>query len=310
MTSSLATPSSSSHFRLLPELDDMARRISDLELEQTRVEAARARDARKETALRAIARAEAAAQLSHDQSLLHKNKKQKKNSINNNGNNDNDSSSWSSHKTPAEIEEERLAALRCAATAGDAFNATYEAAWTTSSLKELLEREEQMMKESSDLSDEARRFAHFSELGAIASPVARAAIYHLWDVDARHQPCRCASCGVVLLLQKQYIADKLVEVFCAKCTADHHRNQLYRDNLDLQEFYLHKTFDRIDARFKQELREIFEIEEPKERRMIEVEQELQWKLVVNDRFKNQKVDEWIDVREKVRSRQRVAMGVL
>merc|ERR1712100_603868 len=137
-----------------------------------------------------------------------------------------------------------------------------------------------MARETSDLSEEARRFAHFAELGAIASPIARAAIYHLWDVDAMNQPCRCASCGVVLMLKKQYIGDKLVEVFCAKCTAEHHRNQLYRVNLDLQEFYLKKTFDRIDEKFVEEFKELMEIEEPGERRLVEVEQELQWKLLV------------------------------
>lgn len=256
--------SSASHhhqFRLLPELDGMFKEISDLELEQTRVEAARARDARKETALRAIARAEAAAQQSHDQEIKNQN-----------------------HKTPQEIEEERLAALRCAATAGDAFNATFEAAWTTQQLKDLLDKEESIAREAQDLSAEALRFAHFSELGAVASPVARAAIYHLWDLDALNQPCRCASCGVILFLKKQYIGDKLVEVFCAKCTTEHHRHQLYRENLELQEFYLKKTFKRIDNHFLEDLRLVCESEEPSERRLVEVEQELQWKLIVQDQF--------------------------
>ena len=286
----MTTPSSSTpnNFRLLPEIDDMNRLISDLELEQTRAEAARARNARQEEALRAIARAEAAAQFSHEQSVKNQ---------------------TSSHKTPEEIEEERLAALRCAATAGDAFNASYEAAWSTKQLQDLLDAEERLARETTDLSAEARRFAHFAELGAIASPVARAAIYHLWDVDAQNQPCRCASCGVVLQLKKQFIADKLVEVFCAKCTAEHHRNQLYRDNLDLQEFYLEKTFGRIDEKFLKEAKMMVEEEEPGERRLVEVEQELQWELLVEERFRKGIVD-WKGVREKVRSRQRVAAGVL
>ncbi len=308
----MSTSSSTHHsynFRLLPEIDKMQKLISDLELEQTRVEAARAREDRKEEALRAMARAQAAAQMLHESAVKNRTTTTTSSSSSATGGGV-VGSNLHQNQTPEEIEQERLDALRCASTASEAFSATYEAAWTTSSLKDLLQKEEQLMKETADISEEARRFAHFSELGSVSSPVVRAAIYHLWDVDARNQPCRCASCGGILLLQKQYVNDKVVDVFCAKCTAENHRKQLYRDNLDLQEFYLRKTFDRIEDSFAEDFKVVTDGEEPSARRMLEVEQELQWQLLVEDRFKNQNAKEWREIRQKLQKRQFTGVGVL
>jgi hypothetical protein len=252
-------------FRLLPELDEMQRQISDLELEQTRLEAARARAARRETARvsveKALRDADEAHALAASEHLS------------------------SSRKTAAELEEERQAALRCATSAEESFAAEYEAAFSVEQLRELLRREEGLIQEGSLVSEEARRFAHFTELGAISSPVAQAAIYHLWDVDARNQPCRCASCGVILLLKKQYIGDKLVDVFCAKCTAAHHRDEVFRQSLSLQEFYLARTAHRIDERFRGDFDALMEEEEPRERRALQVEERLQREIVFEVLFK-------------------------
>lgn len=288
-----AAPSSSNYasspikgrhrFRLLPELDEMAQKISDLELEQTRLEAARARAARKESALAAVekARRDAVDSLTLAQQ-----------------------ESAHSHKTADEIEAERVAAVQCASSAEESFTAEYEAAFTVAQLQELLRREETLILETATISEESRRFAHFAELGAIASPIAKAAIYHLWDVDARNQPCRCASCGVILLLKKQYIGDKLIQVFCAKCTAAHHRDCLFQDNLALQEFYLRRTFTRIDDEFREQAKVLGDETERQERRAVMLEEELQRELILEVLFRNG------PQKRVVVERRRAAVGVL
>lgn len=315
MSSSSSTSTTSAMvttFRLLPELDDMQREINDLELEQTRHEAAIAREGRKEAALIAVRKARQLAEEEHAAS-------QRFRSGNNKGSSSSATSASSAsasaaahfNKTAEEIEEERLSALRSAASAQDAFCAEYEAAFSAAALRDLLAREESLMRETANVSDEMRRFAHFAELGAVATPVARAAIYHLWDVDAMHQPCRCAHCGVVLLLKKQYIGDQLVEVFCAKCTHQHHRDQLFSDNLDLQKFYLDRTFNRIDDAFLKELEAMEKDEEPNERRLVAVEEQLQRELIFETRFQQGPSAEARAIRKKLAARNYAeGLGVL
>jgi len=237
-------------FRLLPELDDIAREIADLELQQSRWETSRARDGRRSVALAAVARASADAVAAAQRRAA------------------------SLNRTPEEWERERQEVARGAMSSEDAFQAQYEASWSVASVSKLLRSEEALMAEGHHIADEERRFAHFTELGVVTNPVVRAAIYHYWDVNAMNQPCRCSSCGVLLQLTKQYIGDKLVEVFCAKCHAASHRDELFGQNLALQELYLRRTFDRLSAQFTTELRELETLGERSGRRQVELDEEL------------------------------------
>ena len=274
------------NFRLLPEIDAMRCAISDLELQQTRCEASRAREARRSAADETVQRARTAALAAHEADVERRR------------------ATTAPAAAAAAVEDETAAAvLRCAASTGDVFAAQFEAAFTTEQLIELTRREERLMRETTELSDEQRRFAHFAELGAIASPEARAAIYHLWDVDAMRQPCRCATCGVQLQLAKQFHGNTLIDVVCAKCTVRHARDQLYRDHMHLQDFYLGHTLGRLDVAWRAELAALESGEEPSARRAVETEWRLDFELVIQERFK-------LGPRVKAPVRRRAAVGVL